>query len=84
MGLTSSFENIASYLTDYPEIHGWIRKKNKMLGNFQVRISQYQKIEQFGGIMLSMFFFQDFFWLTFPAEILDKVNDWIQTFSHGL
>ena len=29
---------------------------------------------------MNLCFFQDFFWLTFPAEILDKVNDWIQTF----
>lgn len=84
MGLTSSFENIASYLTDYPEIHGWIRKKTKCLGIFRWEnnsISKNRAIWRYHAIYV---FFQDFFWLTFPAEILEKVNDWIQTFSHGL
>lgn len=61
-GVDQPVGNMASYLNDYPEIplDGY-EKNHKMLGNFQVRISQYQKIEQFGGIMLSMLFFKIFF-----------------------
>lgn len=83
MGLTSLFETSLHILLIIQKSLWMDTKKNKMLGNFQVRIRQYRKIEQFGGIMLSMPFSR-----FFPAHILSwniGKGQWLDpNIFHGL
>ena len=85
MGLTSLFETSLHISTMIQKflLDGYEKKQNAWEFSGE-KISQYQKIEQFGGIMLSMFFFKFFFGSHSQLKYWKKVNDWIQTFGNGL